>query len=73
MGNRGVLISKDSVPLFLRGVSVICPHFTDAFFLWFSSLILLALQQVRGRLHGVRGCTQVPVQNVFAFYHLVDP
>lgn len=52
---------------------MIHPNPTDAFFLWFSSVVLLALQQVREGLHCVRGCTQVPVRNLFALYHLANP
>lgn len=32
--------------------------------------ILLALQQVREGLQGLRGGAQVPVQNLFALHHL---
>lgn len=52
---------------------MICPHFPDAFFLRFSRVISLALQQVREGLHCVPGCTQVPVRSLFALHHLADP
>lgn len=64
---------KAGSPLFLLGISVICPHFPDAFCLRFSRVISLAWQQVREGLPGVPGCTQVPVRNLFALHHLADP